>query len=102
MKGAVLSSQLLQARIAQLADQRLAVEERDGLLGSSSPEDLAAKRSRRRAALVAGRVDDARGALHHLGAGRTGTGELNEIGVVDDGLGHLTGALRQRQHLLQR
>lgn len=54
MKGAVLSSQLLQARIAQLADQRLAVEERDGLLGSSSPEDLAAKRSRRRAALVAG------------------------------------------------
>ncbi|KAH8913038.1 acyltransferase-domain-containing protein [Coniochaeta sp. PMI_546] len=53
MKNAVLSSPLLQSRIAQLADQRLAVEEREGLLGST-PEDLAAKKSRRRGELVTG------------------------------------------------
>ncbi|OIW32732.1 acyltransferase-domain-containing protein [Coniochaeta ligniaria NRRL 30616] len=54
MKNSVLSSPLLQSRIAQLADQRLAVEERDGLLGSAPPDDLAAKKSRRRGELVTG------------------------------------------------
>jgi 1-acyl-sn-glycerol-3-phosphate acyltransferase len=50
MKNAVLSAPLLQNRIDQLADQRLAVEERDGLLGS----DVATRKPRRRAELVAG------------------------------------------------
>ena len=39
------------------------------------------------------------GPLHHLGAGGARPGELDEVGVVDDGLGHLTRTLRQRQHL---
>ncbi len=47
----------------------------------------------------ADRGEPARGALHHLGAGRAGPGELDEVGVVDDGLGHLAGALGERQHL---
>jgi 1-acyl-sn-glycerol-3-phosphate acyltransferase len=54
MKNAVLSAPLLQTRIAQLADRRLAVEERDGLLLGSNPEDLAARKPRRRAELVNG------------------------------------------------
>lgn len=53
MKNSVLSAPLLQASITQLADQRLAVEERDGLLGSS-PGDLAVRKSRRRGELVTG------------------------------------------------
>lgn len=53
MKNAVMSAPLLQTRIAQLADRRLAVEEREGLLGAS-PEDVAARRSRRRGELVSG------------------------------------------------
>lgn len=53
MKNAVLSAPLLQNRIAQLADHRLAVEEREGLLGSS-PGDIAARKSRRRGELVTG------------------------------------------------
>ena len=54
MKTAVLSAPLLQTRIAQLADRRLAVEERDGLLGAttSDPDLLATRRARRRAELV--------------------------------------------------
>ncbi|KAB5540225.1 acyltransferase-domain-containing protein [Coniochaeta sp. 2T2.1] len=61
MKSAVLSAPLLQDRIAQLADQRLAVEERDGLLGSSSSssssntaDDISSRKSRRRGEIVAG------------------------------------------------
>jgi glycerol-3-phosphate O-acyltransferase len=51
MKNAILSAPLLQTRITQLAEQRLAVEERSGLL---SGEDQAIKKARRRAALVQG------------------------------------------------
>ena len=47
----------------------------------------------------ADRGERAGGALHHLGAGRARPGELDEVGVVDDGLGHLAGALRERKHL---
>jgi glycerol-3-phosphate O-acyltransferase len=56
MKNAVLSAPLLQERIDQLADQRLAVEEREGLLGSSASQqdDIGARKARRRAELVTG------------------------------------------------
>lgn len=53
MKNLVLSAPVLQARISELAERRLAVEERDGLLNRDD-EDFAAKRSQRRAAVVAG------------------------------------------------
>jgi hypothetical protein len=48
-----MSATLLQAKIAQLADMRIAVEEKDGLLNKND-KDFAAKRAHRRAVLVQG------------------------------------------------
>lgn len=48
MKNSILSAPLLQTRITQLADQRLLVEEKQGLLPSAD------KRARRRAELMQG------------------------------------------------
>jgi hypothetical protein len=53
IKNLVLSAPLLQTRIAELADKRLAVEERDGLLNREDG-DASTKRMQRRAALVEG------------------------------------------------
>ncbi|KAJ9134121.1 Dihydroxyacetone phosphate acyltransferase [Pleurostoma richardsiae] len=60
MKNTVLSAPLLQARIASLADARLAVEERKGLLGTPSDSgtgEFATHRARRRAELEQGLQD---------------------------------------------
>ncbi|EAQ88378.1 hypothetical protein CHGG_04997 [Chaetomium globosum CBS 148.51] len=51
IKTEMMSATLLQTKIAQLADMRVAVEEKEGLLNGSD-SDLAAKKARRRAALV--------------------------------------------------
>ncbi|KAL2018491.1 hypothetical protein VTK56DRAFT_776 [Thermocarpiscus australiensis] len=51
IKNQVMSAPLLQAKIAQLADMRLAVEEKEGLLNDGD-KDFAAKRAQRRAVLV--------------------------------------------------
>ena len=51
IKSQVLSAPLLQDKIAQLADMRVAVEEREGLLNRAD-KDFAAKRAQRRAVLV--------------------------------------------------
>lgn len=53
MKNLVLSAPVLQARIADLAERRLAIEEREGLLNRDD-EAFAAKRSQRRSVLVTG------------------------------------------------
>jgi hypothetical protein len=52
IKTEIMSATLLQTKIAQLADMRVAVEEKEGLLNGGSDSDLAAKRARRRAVLV--------------------------------------------------
>lgn len=51
MKNEVLSAPLLQGRITQLVDMRLAVEEREGLLRRGD-KDFDAKKSQRRAVLI--------------------------------------------------
>jgi len=53
MKGQILSAPLLQSRIAELAEKRIAVEEKEGLLDKQDP-NYAIKRSQRRSALEAG------------------------------------------------
>lgn len=53
MKTAVLSARLLQSRIADLAERRVAVEEKDGLLRKDDPE-YTLKRMRRREELELG------------------------------------------------
>lgn len=53
MKSAVLSAPLLQQRIAQLAENRVAVEEKQGFFNRSH-KDYSAKRAQRRAALESG------------------------------------------------
>lgn len=57
IKTEIMSATLLQTKIAQLADMRVAVEEKEGLLGAGaggggSGGELAVKRARRRAVLV--------------------------------------------------
>ncbi len=51
VKTQVMSATLLQTKIAQLADMRLAVEEKDGLLNKQDP-DFQTKRTQRRSVLV--------------------------------------------------
>ncbi|SPO03238.1 related to glycerol-3-phosphate acyltransferase [Cephalotrichum gorgonifer] len=53
MKNLVLSAPLLQSRIAELAEKRIAVEEKEGLLNKDDP-NYALKRVRRRSELEAG------------------------------------------------
>ena len=50
MKSMVLAAPLLQKRIAELAETRIQVEEKDGILDKNSP-DYATKRAQRRSAL---------------------------------------------------
>jgi hypothetical protein len=54
VKNLVLTAPLLQERIEDLATQRLAVEEREGLLRGKDDKNYAATREKRRAALVGG------------------------------------------------
>ncbi|KAK4227155.1 putative glycerol-3-phosphate acyltransferase [Podospora fimiseda] len=51
IKGLVMSATLLQTKISQLADQRLAVEEKEGLLNKND-KNFVIKRAKRRAILV--------------------------------------------------
>ncbi|OLN81309.1 Dihydroxyacetone phosphate acyltransferase [Colletotrichum chlorophyti] len=53
MKDAVLSAPLLQSRIADLAERRVAVEEKEGLLNKQD-KDFDLKRARRRAVIESG------------------------------------------------
>ncbi|CRK12523.1 hypothetical protein BN1723_017299, partial [Verticillium longisporum] len=53
MKDCVLSAPLLQDRIRDLADKRIAVEEKEGLL-SRNDRDYALKRAQRRAVIESG------------------------------------------------
>ena len=46
----------------------------------------------------ADRCQPARGAFHHLAPGGAGTGELQVVDVVDDGLGYRAGTLGQLEH----
>src|SRR5690606_38070100 len=54
IKSLVLSAPLLQSRITELAERRIAVEERDGLLPGKGDRDYPTRRAERRSHLEGG------------------------------------------------